>query len=119
MQIGGEVMKWPDLVPERICKTPVHVVIYGEGLDKNGGPKIEFEGDLKCNYQDKAKTVLTAEQKLVQLTGCALMHGDPISAVPATTCGEITVFGVKRRIWQGEKARNPDGTVNYTRLDVI
>ena len=47
------------------------------------------------------------------------MHGDPIFAAPAIVGGEITVFGVKRRIWQGEKARNPDGTVNYTRLDVI
>lgn len=112
-------MRWPDLVPERICKTSAHVVIYGEGLDENGGPVKLFEGDLKCNYQDKGKRVLTAEQKVVQLTGTALMHADPFPDVPAITDGEITVFDVKRRIWQGEKARNPDGTVNYTRMDII
>lgn len=112
-------MKWPDLVPERVCKTPVHVVIFGEGLDENGGPIKVYEGDLFCNYQDKGRRVLNAEQKVVQLTGTALMHTDPFPAVPVITDGEITAYGVKRRIWQGEKARNPDGTVNYVRLDII
>lgn len=112
-------MKWPDLIPERICKTPVHVILYGEGLDENGGPLKLSDEELKCNYQDKGKRVLTAEQKLVQLTGAALFHSDPFPDVPAITDGEITVFGVKRRIWRGEKARNPDGTVNYVRLDII
>lgn len=112
-------MKWPDLVPERVCKTQAHVTIYGEGLDENGGPEKLFDGEVNCNYQDKGKRVLTAEQKVVQLTGTALLHGDPFPAIPAITGGEFTVFGVKRRIWQGEKARNPDGSVNYVRLDII
>lgn len=112
-------MKYPDLIPERICKTPVHVVIYGEGLDENGGPVKLFEGDLKCNYQSKAKTVLTAEQKLVKLSAAALMHADPFPGIPEVTDGEIVVFGIKRRIWQAEKARNPDGTVNYVRIDIV
>lgn len=112
-------MKYPDLVPERVCKTGALVVIYGEGVSENGGPVKEFEGKLKCNYQDKGKRILTAEQKVVQLTGTALFHGDPFPKVPAITDGEITVFGVKRRIYQGEKARNPDGSVNYVRLNII
>lgn len=112
-------MKYPDLVPKYTCKIPVHITIYGEGLDENGGPVKLYAGNLLCNWQDKAKTVLTAEQKLVQLTGCALLHGDPFSEIPAVTGGEIVVFGIKRRIWQGEKARNIDGSVNYTRLDVV
>ena len=112
-------MKWPDLVPERFCRTPVKVVIYGEGLDENGGPQTLFEDELMCNYQDKGKRVLTAEQKVIQLTGTALLHGDPFPEIIALTDGEINVFGVKHRIWQGEKARNPDGTVNYVRLDIV
>ena len=119
MWIGGDTMKYPDLVPKRACRTKIHVVIHDEGLDENGGPKKVFEGDLMCNYQDKGKRVLTAEQKVVQLTGTAMFHGDPFPKVPAITGGEITVFGVKRRIWQGEKARNPDGSVNYVRLNII
>lgn len=112
-------MRWPDLVPERVCRTPVHVVIYSEGIDENGAPIVAFESDLNCNYQSKGRRVLTAEQKLVQLTACAMLHGDPFPDIPAITDGEITVFGIKRRIYQGEKARNPDGTANYVRLDIV
>jgi hypothetical protein len=112
-------MRWPELVPERFCRTPAQVTLYGEGLTEDGGPEVIFSGEVRCNYQDKGKTVLTAEEKLVQLSGCALLPGDAFPQAPVISGGTITVFGVKRRIWQGEKARNPDGTVNYTRLDVI
>lgn len=78
-----------------------------------------LEEELTCNYQDTAKRVLTKEQKLVQISGTALFPGDIAPDVPAITGGTLTVFGVERRILQGMKARNPDGSVNYTRLDVI
>ncbi len=32
--------------------------------------------------------------------------------------GYVVIFGRKRRIVKGTKARNPDGTVNYTRIEV-
>ena len=39
--------------------------------------------------------------------------------LPVITKGDITVFGVTRHIYKGTKCRNPDGTVNYVRLDVM
>ena len=75
--------------------------------------------DGLCNYQDSGKTVLTAEQKLIQLEGCALIPGDIAPELPLITKGEITVFGETRHIYKGTKCRNPDGTVNYVRLDVM
>lgn len=112
-------MRYPQLVPERMCKTPCHVTIYGEGLNEDGAPMVIFDADLKCNYQDKAKTILTKEQKLVQITGSALFCGDIAPDAPVISSGTLTVFGVERTIQQGTKARNPDGTVNYTLLEVI
>ena len=112
-------MRYPDLVPERVCKIPVHVVIYSEGISEDGEPIIAFEDDLMCNYQDSAKTVLTAEQKLVQLSGSALFHGDIAPDLASLSGGTVTVFGIERDIFRGFKNRNPDGTVNYTRLDVV
>ena len=105
-------------MPERFCRTPAQVILYGEGLTEDGGPEVIFSGEIRCNYQDKGKTVLTAEKKLIKLSGCALIPGDAFPEAAAITGGKITVFGVTRRIWQGEKARTPDGPVNYTRLDV-
>lgn len=112
-------MKYPQLVPKTVCRTPCTVVIYGEGIGKDGEPEILLEAELKCNYQDKAKTVMTKEQKLVQITGSAYFCGDIAPDVPVISSGEFTIFGVKRQIQQGTKARNPDGTVNYTLLEVI
>ncbi|MCQ4648366.1 hypothetical protein NE477_22180 [Blautia marasmi] len=78
-----------------------------------------FEGDLRCNYQDSAKTVIDKEQKYVQLSGTALFRGDIAPKVAVISGGTVTVFGETRNILQGMKARNPDGSVNYARLDII
>ena len=72
-----------------------------------------------CNYQDKAKIVITADNTMVTLSAQAYFVGDIASDLPTLSNGEVEVYGVKRRVFQGEKARNPDGTVNYTRLDLI
>ncbi|MCU0079336.1 hypothetical protein [Extibacter muris] len=112
-------MKYPCLVPKQLCKADIHVCIEQEGLTEDGGPIPAFEADLKCNYQDTAKTVLTAEGKQVQLSGVAMMPGDICPELPVISGGTVTIFGVERTIYQGNKARNPDGTVNYTELRLI
>ena len=112
-------MKYPCLVRSKDCKAAVSVRIESEEMTEDGGPVILLSEDLTCNYQDTAKRGLTKEQKLVQIFGTALFPGDIAPDIPAITGGTLTVFGVERRILQGMKARNPDGSVNYTRLDVI
>lgn len=112
-------MRYPCLVPKSVCKTDIKVVIYGEGLSETGAPLIAFENNLKCNYQDRAYTKLTAEQKLVTLSAKAYFHGDICPELPTISGGTVAVFGVNRTIYQGTKARNPDGTVNYTLLELV
>lgn len=112
-------MKYPCLVPKRLCKTEIHVRLESEGINNVGEPETVLELDLTCNFQDKAKTVLTAEKKLIQITGTALFQGDIAPEFPSLSSGMVTVFGEERRILQGTKARNPDGSVNYCQLEVI
>lgn len=112
-------MVWPDLVPDFMCTTDIHVRIDSEEIGEEGQPIPLIDADLKCNYQDKAKRILTSEQKIVQITGSALFRGDIAPDVPVISGGKATIFGVDRGIAAGEKARNPDGTVNYTRLELI
>lgn len=112
-------MKYPCLVNKRLCKTPIHVEITPEGVNKYGEPFETTVIDTKCNYQDTAKTVLTAEKVLVQLAGIALFPGDIAPDLPTLSGGTATVYGVKRTIFQGTKARNPDGTVNYSKLELM
>ena len=112
-------MKYPCLIPKRLCKTDISLQMDREGLNEYGEPLDPVLYSGKCNYQDKAKTVLTAEKKLVQITGTALFTGDIAPDMPSLTGGTVTVFGEERRIEQGCKNRNPDGTVNYCSLEVI
>lgn len=115
----GEAMKYPCLVPKRLCKTDICVHLESEEINNLGEPERTLTLYLKCNYQDTAKTVLTAEKKLIQVSGTALFPGDIAPDWPTLSGGTVTIFGQTRRIIQGIKARNPDGTVNYCRLEVI
>lgn len=112
-------MKYPCLVPKGLCRTPISVHLESEELNKNGEPMYVLDAELKCNFQDRAKTILTAEKKLVQLTGTAMFPGDIAPDMPSLSSGFVTVFGERRRIEQGAKNRNPDGTVNYCTLEVV
>lgn len=111
-------MKYPALVPDRICTTPV-TVYREDGLNRDGSPKrtVVFEG--KCFYSEKTKHKITADKQLIILSGEALFNGDIAPDTDVIT-GEVQLLsGIKRRIYASQKAKNPDGTVNYTRLELI
>lgn len=112
-------MKYPCLIPKRLCKTDIHVHLESEDVNNHGEPVRVLDADLKCNYQDRAKTILTVEKKLVQITGTAMFPGDIAPDFPTLSGGTVTIFGEERRIEQGMKARNPDGTVNFCQLEVV
>ncbi len=112
-------MKYPCLVLRSVCKTPITVRIFSEEISEDGEPQTALELSTVCNYQDKAHTVITADKTIVQLSGTALFIGDIAPSVSVISNGEVDVNGEKRRIYKGEKARNPDGSVNYTRLELI
>lgn len=112
-------MKYPCLVPKRLCKTDIGLEFDREGINEYGEPLEPVLYAGTCNYQDKARTVLTAEKKLVEITGSALFPGDICPDLPVISGGKAVIFGVERRVLQGRKARNPDGTVNYTEVLLI
>lgn len=120
LQIGGEMkMTWPCLVPSQWCRTDISLELDREGISEYGEPLALVEYSGKCNYQDRAKTVLTAEKKLVEITGTALFPGDICPEFPVISGGTAVIHGIERQILQGKKARNPDGTVNYTEVMLI
>lgn len=112
-------MKYPCLVPKRLCKTDISLEFDREDISEYGEPLTPVSYSGKCNYQDKARTILTAEKKLVEITGSALFPGDICPELAVISGGKATIFGVERRVLQGRKARNPDETVNYTEVLLI
>ncbi|MFR3753584.1 MAG: hypothetical protein ACLTW9_17170 [Enterocloster sp.] len=112
-------MKYPCLVPKRLCRTDIHVHLESEGTDNHGQPEKVLDLDLKCNFQDRAKTILTTEKEAGADNRYGLVPGDIAPDFPTFSGGTVTIFGEERRIEQGMKARNPDGTVNYCQLEVV
>lgn len=113
------MVKYPCLVPKSLCRIDIVLKIKQEGLTKYGEPLPAFEYVGKCNYQDKAKTIFTEQKKVIEITGCAMFPGDICPDIPVISEGTATIFGVERHIQQGMKARNPDGTVNYTEVLLV
>lgn len=112
-------MRYPQLVRDRDCKTAIDVVIYSQNTGEDGEPIILFSKQkMKCNYQGSAKRRYDAEHNIVELNGVALFNGDAFHTITEITSGEVIVFGEKRQIIKGTKERNPDGSVNYTRLEL-
>lgn len=111
-------MKYPCLVDKRTCKTPIHLELDPEGYGNFGEPLAPISYDGNCNYQDKAHTVLTSEKKSVKVTGSAYFPGDICPELAVISGGTAVIFDTERKIAAGVKARNPDGTVNYTLLEV-
>lgn len=112
-------MKFPCLVDKRFCKTDIEITIYSEDLSEDGEPVTAFKSFFKCNYQDSVKTVYTADKRSVQLTGIAYIPNDIATNLSTLSGGIAVVNGVRRTIYSGTKARNPDGTVNYCKLELI
>lgn len=112
-------MRYPKLVPEKLCKTDIVLEFEQERLNVYGEPLQTITWKGKCNYQDKARTVYTAEKKLIQITGTVLISNDPCPEIPVISSGTAEIMGVKRQIVQGMKARNPDGSVNFTEVLLI
>lgn len=111
-------MKYPSLVPDKVCTTQIKV-FREEGLNRDGSPKktIIFEG--KCNFSEKVKQKITADKQIITLSGEAFFNGD-IAPDSDVITGTVEVLsGIRRTIYSSFKAKNPDGTVNYTKLELI
>lgn len=112
-------MRYPPLVRDKDCKTDIELHIYSEEINEDGAP-VEIAGiKTKCNYQNSASQRYDAKHNLVEIYGVALFNGDILPDVADITGGEAIIFGSKRTIRRGIKARNPDGTVNYTRIELL
>lgn len=110
-------MAFPKLV--RNPRTPVRVVVTDPEPNEFGEKATLLDANFLCNYQDSATVKYSAEKQAPQVTGTVYINGDILPDVAVIDAGYVTIFGACRTIVKGTKARNLDGTVNYTRLDVV
>lgn len=112
-------MKYPQLVRDCDCKTDITLKIYTNGISEDGEPITAVEKNLKCNYQSTGQKRYDSEHQIVEIHSVALLNGDAISELEEVSNGVATILGVERRIYKCSKERNPDGTVNYTRIEFL
>ncbi len=135
-------MKYPKLVPPRLCNAQVKVTFLGD-LDIEGDETVLKVFSGKCNLQRKTKQRLTADKRLVTINAVALFDGDIAPGIPDPK-GTVQInelfaiedengefietekgvplehyeFGKEYRIYGFSKECNPDGSVNYTRVEL-
>lgn len=135
-------MKYPKLVPPRLCNAQVKVTFLGD-LDIEGDETVLKVFSGKCNLQRKTKQRLTADKRLVTINAVALFDGDIAPGIPEPK-GKLQInelfaiegenggfietekgvalehygLGKEYRIYNIAKECNPDGSVNYTRLEL-
>lgn len=109
--------KWPGLVKPWACKTPV-VVRLTEGAGEDGAPVELAPIEALCSFSEKQRQVLDAQRRMVTLEGALLFPGD-LAPGAAELAGTAELGGRRWDIYRGERGRNPDGTVNYTKLEVM
>ena len=112
-------MKFPCLVDKRFCKTPVTVSIESDELNEDGELADVFSAETKCNLQMGARASFTKDKEKIELAGVALFIGDLCPSIPVIASGNVTISGNTYSINKGTKNLNPDGTVNYTTLELI
>jgi hypothetical protein len=112
-------MKWPQLVPESSCHTPI-VVSITDGITEDGAPNVVGTWSGNCNYSEKQKQILDAERRLITLEATALFPGD-IFPDQEKLEGKVVLGGgsIAWTIYHGSRARNPDGSVNFTQLELM
>lgn len=97
--------------------TPVAVSLT-QGIDDNGAPLVVATYTGNCNFSEKAKTIRSADGQNVRLNGSLTIRGDIAPALGVLE-GRVEINGADWNIYNGTRFRNPDGTVNHTKLELV
>ena len=97
--------------------TPVTIIIT-DGINEDGTEKEILRKDIKCNYSETTKRVQSKDGLWVPLSGIIHFKGDICPDISNPT-GYVILFNKKITISNYSRPRNPDGTVNHTKLELI
>ena len=111
-------MIYPKLVRKCDCKIPVEIHFYLDELNEDGEQIEIISIKAKCNYQEESKNEISDKENISRGIGKIYLHDDIIPQYNNINDGYVIILGNKRQITQVVKSRNPDGTVNYLRIDV-
>ena len=112
-------MKFPCLIDKRFCNTKVTITLENHELNEDGELEQLVILHEKCNLQMGAKASFTKDKEKIELSGVALFIGDLCPSLEVITSGTVKINDIDYSINKCTKNLNPDGTVNYTTLELI
>lgn len=92
------------------------ITLYG-GLGEDGGPEIAGSWTGKVNLSEKVRRVQDRDGQWIALSGVVRVGGDVLPDVQFDN-GEVTIGDVTHQIVSYSRPRNPDGSVNHTRIEM-
>lgn len=94
------------------------VVVYQTKLGRSGEEEVIAQWEGLCNYSESNKRVQNDQGLWVHLSGVIHIKGDIFPDHPVIT-GYVVFNGQKLTIAGATRPRNPDGSINHTRLELI
>lgn len=105
--------------PSHLLTTECTVKLNLESLNEQGEPEAAFTWKGKVIFTEKARTTVTAEQRIVRLEGQVIVKGDIAPSLEVISDGEVSVRGRTYKLYRSERARNPDGSVHHTVMELM
>ncbi|MGB7595757.1 MAG: hypothetical protein WBL80_09380 [Erysipelotrichaceae bacterium] len=94
------------------------VTLFGDGLDENGGPKVETTWTGTAIASFKRKRVVDAKGSEIMSQGALVAKGD-IAPGKFISGGETTINGAKYKIGAITRPVMTDGRIFHTRMELL
>lgn len=112
-------MRWPRLVVPFTQSTRVKATVDANGIDEDGAPIVGAVWSGLCNWQDHTVEKYGKDRATTEVVASLYIDGDAFPALAVIAGGTVEAMGADMTIARGTKGRNPDGTVNFTRLELV
>lgn len=93
--------------------------VDADGIDEDGEPVAGATWSGMCNWQDATIEKYGRDRAETKVAASLYIDGDAFPSLAVVAGGTVDAMGATMEIVRGTKARNPDGTVNYTRLELV
>jgi uncharacterized protein YaiE (UPF0345 family) len=99
--------------------TPIEVSLY-DGLTEEGAPNIVKTFTGWGNVKEKTKTIRGNDGQLITLNGVITIGCDIAPELEVIT-GHVKIYGGSKewKVYNGSRVKNPDGSINHTKLELI
>ena len=97
---------------------PIEATVDADGIDEDGEPIVGASWSGLCNWQDATIEKYGREKATTEVMASLYIDGDAFPDLAVISGGVVDAFGMEMTIARGTKGRNPDGTVNFTRLEL-